>query len=229
MTKCTELRLAELAGVGQYFVLHTGEPDHRAGWRPASAVIGDAQELAGLIDVVAERLGTTERWIAASVFYQGWAARITSVYAGCAALGGAVPDLSAAALRYRFPASGPVDLLAAPLLAVDAVTGWRRLLQFHLDPLADAVRRQVRIGRHVLRGNLASALAGSLVVLAGTGHGALADLIIQGWAQPAELARCGQWRSTPAGPRYARATCCGYIQLPGGECGDCSLRWRGQA
>lgn len=218
-------RFAELAALGPYFALHAD--DSGGGWRPVAGVIADSAELAQIIDGIAARLGAAPQWIAASVFYQGWAARLTSIYAGSVALGGAIPDLAASGLRYRQPLSGPVELLAAPVTAVDAGAGWRRLLDDHLDPLADAVRRRVRIGRHLLLGNIASALAGSVVMLAQSGHGRLDELISQGWAQPAELARYGQWHSSEDGIRYFRTTCCGYDQLSrASRCGDCSLSRR---
>jgi hypothetical protein len=223
-----QLPLAQLARIGPYFALQDGSG---AGFEPVVSLIGDtaqaAARLGERIDDVAARLGTVQRWIGASILFQGWAARLTSIYAGSAVLAGAVPDLSAARLRFRAPPSGPVDLLATPLLATDPGTGWRLLAGQHLDPLARAIRRQVRIGRYLLRGNLASALAGSLMVLAGQGHGPLDELTGRAWAQPAELRRCGWWRDTPDGLRYARTTCCGFTQLEGGgRCGDCPLSWR---
>ena len=220
-------RLTELAALGPYFALHSDD-GRRAGWRPVTDLIAGGDELAQIIDGISAQLGAAPQWIAASVFYQGWAARLTSIYAGSVGLGGAVPDLAATSLRYLQPPSGPVELLAAPLTAVDSGAGWRRLLGDHLDPLADAVRRQVRIGRQLLLGNLASALAGSVVMLAHAGHGQLEDLISQAWAQPAELARYGRWHPATDGLRYVRTTCCGYDQLsPASRCSDCSLsrRW----
>jgi len=219
-------RFAELAALGPYFALHTDDSGG-AGWRPVTGVIADSAELAQIIDRTAARLGAAPQWIAASVFYQGWAARLTSIYAGSVALSGAIPDLAASSLRYRQPPSGPVELLAAPVTAVDAGVGWRRLLGDHLDPLADSVRGRVRIGRQLLLGNIASALAGSVVMLARSGHGRLEDLITQAWAQPAELSRYGQWHSSTDGIRYFRTTCCGFDQLSrASRCGDCSLSRR---
>jgi hypothetical protein len=219
-------RLAELAALGPYFALQSDDGS-RAGWRPVTGLIDDRAELGQVIDGIAARLGAAPQWIAASVFYQGWAARLTSIYAGSVVLGGAVPDLAATSLRYLQPASGPVELLAAPLTAVDAGAGFQRLLGDHLDPLAAAVRRQVRIGRHLLLGNLASALAGSVVMLSHAGHGQHEDLISRAWAQPAELARYGRWHPATDGLRYVRTTCCGYDQLSSASrCSDCSLSRR---
>jgi hypothetical protein len=219
--------LAELAGISPYFALREGGT---AGFEPVASLVADTDEAASRlgerIDDVAARLGTTQRWIGASILYEGWASRLTSIYAGCVILAGPVPDLAVARMYYRAPPAGPVDLLASPLVATDPGPGWLALTE-HLGLLAAAIRRQVRIGRHLLRGNLASALAGSLATLDRKGHGPLDELIGCAWAQPAELSRYGQWRTTPDGPRYARTTCCGFTRLEGrGRCGDCSLSWR---
>lgn len=220
--------LAEVSRIGPYFAL-LGEDGKGSGhgWQPVASLVDDAETLSQVIDTVAVRLGGASRWIAASVFYQGWAARLTSVYAGSVVVGSAVPDLGIERLRFRLPQAGPADLLAAPAVPVDFESGWRRLTDDHLEVLITAVRQQVRIGSHLLRGNVASALAGSLATLAQAGYGSLAVLIRQRWAQPAGLARYGQWLDATAGPRYRRTTCCGYDQLPhAGRCGDCSLARR---
>ena len=230
-----EFRLGELAGLGPYFALGTAGPAAAneaagpGGWRPVSGLISDGPELSRVVGEFARRLGTAERWIAASVFYQGWAARLTSIYAGSVVLRSAVPDLAGECLSYWLPDSGPAGLLAAPLTAAEPGAAWRRLTEDHLEPLAAALRRQVRVGEHLLRGNLASALAGSVTVLSLRGHGTLAELTGQNWAQPAGLARYGRWRAGPDGLRYCRTTCCGFDQVPGGgQCADCSLAWRGE-
>lgn len=209
------IRVGELASIGPYFALTQGPPDPGAGWQPvAGADIGQ------LID--RSPVGTA--WIAASLLYQGWAARLTSIYAGSVVLAGQVPDLSMSRMYFRVPQPGPVELLAWPLVSLDPGQGWRRLVAGLLEPLAAAIRAQVRIGAHLLLGNLASALAGSLAALDRAGYARLSELIVQDWAVPAELAGCGGWVDTAGGPRYARRTCCGYVQLPGGgRCGDCSL------
>jgi hypothetical protein len=217
-------RLTELSGIGPYFALlgADGEQRSRRGWQPAASLIDDGETLSQIIDACAARLGGAGRWIAASVFYQGWAARLTSIYAGSIVLGSAMPDLGIERLQFRLPLAGPAGLLAAPLVPVDLDSGWRRLAEDHLEVLATAVRQQVRIGSHLLRGNVASALAGSLATLAQAGHGSLAALIRERWAQPASLDRYGHWLDAAAGPRYRRTTCCGYDQLHGDRCGDCS-------
>jgi hypothetical protein len=218
--------LRELADIGPFFALRTGPTDACSGWRRASALIRDAEVLRAAVDAVAARLGSGTRWIAASLFYQAWAAQLTSVYAGSAALCGTVPDLRADRLFYRPGRSGPVELAATPLETVSVKAGWRHLHDDHLVPLADAIRRQVRIGRYLLLGNEASALAGSITVLAVKRGEPARELLGLEWARPAELALAGRWKPAPDGPRFARTTCCGYELLDdGGRCGDCSLNW----
>jgi len=216
----------ELAAIGPYFAL-SGPHAPGPGWWPANALIDDGEHLAGAIDNVAAGLNTGQRWIAASIFYQGWAARLTAIYAGASAMFGAAPDLRAPLVTCRPRQSGPVDLSVASLQPLSPDAAWRYLYGGHLVPLAAAIRSQVRIGGYLLRGNVASALAGALDVLAQARRETLGSLLRRGWAQPADLAACGRWLSVPGGPRYARWTCCGYEQLEaGGRCDDCSLNWR---
>jgi iron complex transport system ATP-binding protein len=195
------------------------------GWHPAASLLDDGGHLLGeATDSIAARLATPRRWIAASVLFQGWAARLTSIYAGCLTLDGAAPDLAASRVHYRVPATGPVDMTIDPVVTLDAGHAWQRLLDDHLHPLAGAFRAHARVGRRILEGNIASALGGSLGTLARTGHGSLADLVGQPWARPPELAAYGSWIAATEGPRFTRTTCCGYLRIPGGgRCGDCSL------
>jgi hypothetical protein len=220
------LRLDRLNEISAYFAVEAGPADPADGWRPAAELLGDegGRLLGEVVDIAGARLATPRRWIAASILFQGWAARLTSIYAGCLVLDGAAPDLAASIVRYRRPATGPVDMAVDPLVRMNAGEAWRRMLDDHLHPLAEVIRAQFRVGRRILEGNIASALAGSLSTLARTGHGSLAELITRPWAQPSDLACYGSWTETADGPRYARTTCCGYLRIPGGgRCGDCSL------
>ncbi len=218
----------DVAGLGPYFAFASALTAATAGWRTASALIDDQDGLGLIIDDVAARLGTGQRWIAASVFYQGWAARLTSIYAGSASLCGAVPDLRGELVSYRPRQPGPVQVSVAPLRALAPAAGWRILRDEHLDPLAAAIRRQVRIGSHLLAGNIGAALAGALRTIATQRRQPVDSLLRYNWAHPADLAPSGRWPRTPDGTRYARTTCCGYDELDQrGRCGDCSLNWHG--
>jgi hypothetical protein len=229
--------LSDIAAIGPYFAftaVEASEPAEAAeaeapGWLTVRALIDDRHGLGLMIDDVAARLGTRQRWIAASIFYQGWAARLTSIYAASASLCGAVPDLRADRVSFRLRHPGPVELNVAPLRSMSPAAGWRLTREDHLGPLATAIRGEVRIGAYLLRGNVGSALAGALGIIATQHQRPLDSLLRLNWTHPLDLARSGRWLRTPDGPRYARATCCGYEQLgPGRRCGDCSLNWHGQ-
>jgi iron complex transport system ATP-binding protein len=198
-------------------------------WVAVTAVLDGTAQAGELLDqavsLVARRLQTTESWIAASILFQGWAARLTSLYAGSMVLGAAVPDLSASRVRFRVGWSGRVQLTAPDLVPVDTAAGWHQLYDHHLDPVAQALRQRVRIGRQFLDSAAAAALAGSLTTLARAGHGQLDILITQPWARPLPVRRHGRWQDSPDGPWYARDTCCGYQRVPdGGRCRSCPLQ-----
>jgi hypothetical protein len=205
------------AAIGPFFALAVGTPSG-PGWRPASAL-----DVRDWVDWGAGRLGSPDRTVVASLLYQGWAARLTSIYAGSIVLGGRAPDLSAGGLWYRYPpGGGAVELSVAELSLLPPEAAWRAIVDANLAPLAEAVRREVRVGLRLLWGNVASAMAGSLAVLARTGHARLEDLTAAAWASPPELAGLGSWAGPPL--RFRRTTCCLYERLPGaGRCGDCSL------
>jgi ferric iron reductase protein FhuF len=223
-----DFQLNQLPATNPYFALTPGDQATGPGWQPVSRLLADTPKAATRLDAaihnVAARLGTRTRWVAASILYQGWASRLTSIYAGALSVGSTVPDLAAERLRYRLAPTGPVELAAHPLIGLDPDHAWRRIIDDHLHPLADAVRRQAQIGRRLLDGNIASSMAGSLTTLARTGQAPLATLIDRPWAQPEDLAPYGEWTVSAEGPRYVRNTCCGYEQLSEGwRCGDCSL------
>ncbi len=218
----------DIAGFGPFFAFASAPAAATAGWQTARALIDDQDGLRRMIDDVAARLGTGQRWIAASVFYQGWAARLTSIYAGSASLCGVVPDLRGDLVSYRLRQPGFVELSVTPLRALAPAAGWRSLRDEYLDPLATAIRRQVRIGGYLLTGNIGAALAGALSTIATQRRHPVGSLLRFNWAHPADLAPSGRWLRTPDGTRYARTTCCGYDLLDrGGRCGDCSLNWHG--
>jgi hypothetical protein len=220
--------LADIAACGPYFELTSVGTSGEEGWLRASALIGDPAILGQMIDDVAASLRTRHRWIAASVFYQGWAARLTSIHAASAALCAAVPDLSAGLVSFRPRQPGPAEFDAWPLRSLTPAAGWQVMCAEHLGPLATAIRGQVRIGEYLLRGNVGSALAAALSMVSAQLRLPLESLLGSNWAHPADLAASGRWLHTPDGPRYARTTCCGYDQLDqAGRCGDCSLNWHG--
>lgn len=227
--------LAAAAGVGPYFSLRTPEPAD--GWRPVSDLHLDAGgALDGVVDTFARLLGTSERRVAASIFFQGYAARLWSPLVGCHALGLPVPDLAAYRLGWRSGPSEPFTLAAVepdgwasrvadglPDAAVNVV------LEGHLRPMVAVLGGLTRVAEPLLWGNAASALVGSAVVLDADRPDARAGVDLRGVV--AALLAVGPLRGTgtladedPPALAFRRRSCCLYYRVPGGGmCGDCSL------
>ncbi|MFJ6983017.1 MULTISPECIES: (2Fe-2S)-binding protein [unclassified Streptomyces] len=177
---------------------------------------------------VAAALRTPEARVAASVAQQGLAARLWSVALGCAVLYGRVPDLAPSRLRWDPEGSAPDDLLLAEVRAAgpgDAATLSATVLDGHLEPLSAALRRRLPVAPGLLRGNAASALAGTARQLEAhaRAHGR-PDLVARTRALTADLlahpllADAGRLTGTA----FRRHSCCLYYRVPGGGvCGDC--------
>ncbi|MGK5547151.1 (2Fe-2S)-binding protein [Streptomyces sp. URMC 127] len=101
------MRLTELASVGPFFALRTGgAPAGAAEYGP----LLDGRIVRARVETVAERLGTQDRRVAASVAYQGIAGRLLSVALGSAVLTGEVPCLAGERLRWHPARTAPEDL-----------------------------------------------------------------------------------------------------------------------
>ncbi|MGW2564501.1 (2Fe-2S)-binding protein [Streptomyces sp. NPDC001514] len=210
--------------VGGYFEVGTGEPG--PGHLPlARLYAGDLTPLTARVDRVAARLRTPERRVAASIAHLGLAARLWSTALGPAALYGEFPDPAAAGLYWDPALTAPDDLCRPRARALPGtVEAIREAVQYgHLVPLADAVRRDVRISPRLLWGNAGSALAGALREL-------------NRWARTHDRPEAGRRAAeltagllahpdlsgTLRGPALRRTTCCLYYRVPGGGlCGDC--------
>lgn len=193
-----------------------------SGWQPIALL--SSPELDELLEAVRDRLGGCERRVAASVFYQGFAARLISPQLACAAMSGCLPEIPADRLSWRKPADEMIQLAlpAGPGLAGPAPALLSQLLRqsftSHLLPLATAIRTRVKIPSDLLQDNAAAALVSGLRLLDPGGwrplaQHALADPLLQG---------SGVLR--PAEPGFVRRSCCLYYRTPaGGLCGDCPL------
>ncbi|HYK30436.1 MAG TPA: (2Fe-2S)-binding protein [Streptosporangiaceae bacterium] len=223
--------LRAAASLGMFFRLADPGLDE-AGWQPAGLLYASGSgALDAMLDDAAARLGGCERRVAASLLFQGYAARLLSPQVGCLVTSGCVPAVPAASLRWRRPDAEVVEL------GLEAGTGWlgpadvltevmlTQSFHSHLRPLADAVRARVRIPATVLRDNAASALVGAL---------RLADDKIgrawrPGWRLLAEMALAhprlrGSGTIGLGEPAFVRRSCCLYYRVDnGGLCGDCPL------
>jgi hypothetical protein len=165
------------AGAGPFFALRTGCGDPGA---QGYARIGEAYRLTGegaaapllraRVEAVAASLRTDEPRVAASLTFQGLAARVWSLALGPAALSGTVYDLRPDRLWWNPGRSAPDDLWwpgTPPVLGEPAGLGGQvsQAAYGHLLPLHRAVGRAYRVSDRLLWGNAASALVGSLRVL----------------------------------------------------------------
>ncbi|MFE5585030.1 (2Fe-2S)-binding protein [Kitasatospora sp. NPDC056531] len=197
------------------------------GFRPLPELYGTGPDapLAARVRVVAQRLGTAELRVAASILHLGLAARFWSVGLGSAVLLGTVPTLDQAWVR--IPDQGPIDLWTPPEPA-HGMTGsladqlHHAVLLGQLEPLAAAVRAAVPLSARLLLGNAASALAGTLRVLDAHAPGPARELVAELLARP-PLAGSGTLLTGLRGTTFRRTSCCLYYRIaPGtGLCGDC--------
>ncbi|HEY2764495.1 MAG TPA: (2Fe-2S)-binding protein [Pseudonocardiaceae bacterium] len=217
------LRVA--AGWGPYFVIETG-PGGRGTVLASLYSATGAVDLTELVEHHARRLGTAELRVAASLLFQGFAARLWSPVLGCAAAG-VVPDLDPDQLHWW---------RASPLgLRIARAGGWqppgrsdhtglavRAVVQDNLYPFAQALRRVVRIAEGLLWGAAASALVGAVQMLQGDELSAARDLAAEVLEQPALRGTTILLDRDPL--RVRRRSCCLYYRVPGGGlCGDCPL------
>lgn len=219
-----ESELADVGRLGAYFVVDVDVGD-APGWRPVSDLYADAGgALDSLVTAYADRLGTGERRVAASILFQGYAARLWSPVLGCVALGMPPPDLAARRLRWRYRPGEPLGLnLVAPEPAAEPVPPV--IIREHLTPMVAALRRLTGVARNLLWGNASSALTGTLTALrlAGVGIGAATTVVCE-LLESAPLRGAGMLTVTDGRPNFRRRSCCLYYRVPGGGlCGDCCL------
>jgi ferric iron reductase protein FhuF len=214
-------------------------------WRP----LGDL--LAG--DVAAERvdaarealrtmfgvdLDAAPARVVASVTFLGLAARLVSPLLGAAVVGGALPTPAVGQLWWRPVAGGPWPMAFHQATATDAAglddatlaeafaaVAVRGLVAPLLAVFAD----RFRLSGQVLWGNVASALAGAVGMLAAArpAHAERAGRVLEQVMAVAPLAGTGTVVRPAAGESrrfLVRGNCCLYYRIPGaGLCGDCVL------
>jgi iron complex transport system ATP-binding protein len=209
--------LAELRCVSPYFALGTGPP--HGGWRPVKQLYDDTAVLGEIVGRVQARMDVTERRVAASTFFLGFAARLWSIALGSVAGYRMLVDLPPEQLLFR-ESDGQIALHLEHPATRPRKDLADMVLDRHLDPLAVALRRLGPISERMLAGNTASALLGAARVF---DHDRATTT---GW----ELARglCADPRLSAAvcfsDNDYRRTSCCLYYRTPhGGLCGDCAL------
>ncbi|WP_344922935.1 ATP-binding cassette domain-containing protein [Streptosporangium oxazolinicum] len=226
--------VADISTISGYFELGIGPIDTEAGWRPLADLLADPEPLRQRITDVAGRLGTCELRVAASILFQGLAARLWSPVIGAAVAHDLLLDLNPARVHWRAAPSGPLPLRAerptgSQILDPARIAGplHDNVLTELLEPLAQAVQEIVKIAPGLLWGNAASALAGTVRTIARQRP----ELTARAIALGRELLTIGALQGSgdlvepaPGQPFFVRRSCCLYYRLPeGGKCGDCAL------
>lgn len=238
--------LADVAGFGPFFEVDTN-PAEAADptWRPLTDLYSDPAPLEARIAHVARVLGDesgpVDDRIAASITFQGLAARVLSAPLAVVVLHAVVPALTADVVHWRVSATGPWPLwvadpapLPGPGDDADAQAGALAglLVDQHLTPLVAAVRRQVSVSPRTLWGNAASSVAAGKRLIGSTrpeAAGRAARIATAVLAHPAFEGTGELLAPSPpdTGWTFRRRSCCLYYRAPGrGICGDCVLAGR---
>ncbi|NYH89970.1 (2Fe-2S)-binding protein [Actinopolymorpha rutila] len=245
--------LADVGAVGAYFTVSTELPrelPHGAGQVSLARLYAGHAALRDRIRHTSGQLGTTEARVGASILFQGMAARLWSPVVAVALLhrrvpvlapGSTWPDLGASAAPWRTdPAQvvllDPDEHLDGHTAGSDAeLLAWlvvRTVVITHLTPLKDAVRAEASLPDALLWGNAASALVGTLGVLARARPELAYEVAVfteVALRQPplADTGFLSPTKSSAGGSRtqaFVRRSCCLYYRVPGGGlCGDCAL------
>jgi iron complex transport system ATP-binding protein len=220
----TAAALADIGEINDYFAIGTGPVDTSR--LPVQQLYTDSDLLEGVVERVRTLIGATERRVAVSTFFLGFAARLWSVGIGAVIGHRLLPDLGTPELSFD-ETGGHITLhLAHPLAwQGDDLEAMLADLIFdgHLNPMATALKRLGPISSKLLRGNAASALLGAANVFdqhrrAGSRDSArqLAERLC------ADQRLSGAIQFTASG--YRRASCCLYYRTRNsGLCGDCAF------
>ena len=126
------------------------------------------------------------------------------------------PDPLAAAGRSALRIAADDDELLALLRA--------SLLDDHLEPLMDQIRRRVHLGRHALLGSVASGIAHGLSRSADVMSGPTLE-VAHKMLEALDLAGLVELAPAPVGVSVHRRTCCLAFTLPTPKvCTDCCIR-----
>ncbi|WNV88683.1 (2Fe-2S)-binding protein [Umezawaea sp. Da 62-37] len=203
--------------ISPFFVLDVGRPDDT--WLPGTALTDGSRALPDTLDAIGARYRTTERRVAASLFFLSYTARLLCPTVAAHVLDGAIPDIRPGNLWWRYdPEQGLRVRLDEPTTGPGIAEA--------MAPVVDAVRAESGVAAGLLWGNAASSMAGGLRTMAGTGTASPEECL----ATAAELfadkpfRQAGGFVDFPGEVAFRRSSCCLYYRLDGGgTCGDCPL------
>jgi hypothetical protein len=236
--------LAAARALGPLFAVElVGSQPPGPGWRSVADLIEDPEGLSERVGSVRLQLGhgtaggspAVEERTAASLTALGLAARLVAPVLGAAALVGAVPVGGPTRWYVGRPGPGPPAVLVRPGDAIPcqsdgelAAALAQHCLEPVVEPLVYAIGTLCSVSTQVLRGNVASAVAGA----ARAAMRARPDLAPRLGPEVAALFAgglrdSGSWaRPDPRRDRWflVRRSCCLLHRLPGAPlCGDCVL------
>jgi ferric iron reductase protein FhuF len=206
--------LRQARGIAPFFVLDVGRPDGT--WLPGDALLDQSGALPDTLATIGARYRTTEKRVAASLFFLSYTARLLCPTVAAHVLDGAIPDIRPSNLWWRYePELGLQVRLAEPLEGPGIVES--------MAPVVDAIRNVVPVACGLLWGNAASSMAGALRTISRTGTASAEECLVTAaklFAEP-PLEGSGEFTGQVA---FRRRSCCLYYRLDGGgTCGDCPL------
>ncbi|ONI84995.1 ferric iron reductase [Saccharothrix sp. ALI-22-I] len=205
--------LRQIRGLSPFFALDVGRPD--GSWHDGEELL-DGPALPDALDRIAARYRTSERRVAASLFFLSYTARLLSPVVAARAVDGVAPDVRPGNLWWRYVPEGLQVRLKDPLQGVDIAES--------LEPVVEAVHAITPVARGLLWGNAASSMAGALRTISRSGMAT--DCVALGeelFAGP-PLKGTGEFIPFPGEVVFRRRSCCLYYRLDGGgTCGDCPL------
>ncbi len=190
--------------------------------------LGDPERMRSVLADYAAVRSTEDRQIAASLFVQGLAMRVTGVALAAAVLDGVL--LRPTAEQVSFRPTGltfEVAMLGDATTGVDGLDAGDVMARWHehwtdglMDGLVDDVRAACKVGRRMLEGNVASAIAANLVFLdwwePSRGAGEWAEPLLRGGRRGLGhlVSFAGIEHRGRTGLRSTRSTCCMAKDLP---------------
>lgn len=242
----TAAALEQAALAGPYFAI-TRDADELL-WRPMRDLLEPAvltENVDQVRRVLHERtqvpMADVDVRAAASTHALGLASRLVAPTLAAATLGGHVPELRLADLRWQRVADGPVPVGVVAATGTDVATIPAAAAAMHRDvidaavaPLVSAFQATFALSPQVLWGNVASALAGAATMIGRSGRQARFDprQVARHVTATGALTGMGTWTypttrtatRTSDGLVFRRNNCCLFYKIPGGgKCGDCVL------
>jgi ferric iron reductase protein FhuF len=225
--------LAQVVDTVDYLRVATSAPPHE-GWLSCADLVTRPAVLGALVRSTARGTGTHVHTVAASLFVQGYAFRIGALVLAPFALGLPTPSCDPLDTFIRMNGDQPATVAVTDRAVVhrDVERIAAELLGGHLAPLVAATTQEITVGRRLLWGNIASAIATVFRAVEGTAGidrsavRARADAFLAA-AEP-WLSGLGRFEMVDGAARtgwyWTRSNCCLWYQSSNGRrCTDCSL------